>query len=157
MPRALKWFTTLGNEQALVSGGQIAIPLLAGLAPANAKGSTVTRFILDIWMRTDVVGARKIVDFGALWFPTDAIDANAFPTMDAEAARYDFVLRSRMYETSMSTDLDGFPPTMRSYDIRSQRICRAELDQFILVLDNNAITTGGVFVTFISRVLVRLP
>jgi len=155
--RTVKWFTTLRTDQVLASGLQTTFDLLAGVAVANRKGSTVTRFLLDIWMTPDTINSRKAIDFGTVWVDSDAVVAGAFPDADVETEKVDWLMRSRMVVLGPNAGSIFLQPPMRSYDIRSQRICRADNDELRLICDINAITTGGVFITFISRVLLRLP
>ena len=156
MARAMKWYTTLVNENAISSGGFLRLPLLSGMSIANMKGSTVTRMIIDIWLRPDTLSSFKILDFGILWYPQAAVDANAFPDLAIEDEKYDWLLRSRMYATG---SVSGQNPiiTEKHYDNGSQRICRATNDILMMLIDLNSVTAGGVFFSMSHRGLVRLP
>ena len=156
MPRAVKWFTTLLDEQAIVSGGQKHYDILPDLSTANAKGSTVTRLILDMWLHGDTGNARKICDYGVLWLSSDAFTASAVPELDDQTERPDYLYRGRVYVVG-SAPSEMQQVTMKRHDIRSQRICRSDDDKLTLVMDLNAITAGGIFLTVFARVLVRLP
>ena len=157
MPRAVKWFTTLGNRQALASGSQNDFNLLAAVSQANMKGSTVTRMIVDMWVDADTASSHKIMDFGILWLDGDAVAANVLPDTDVETERADYILRSRMVLSAHNVNTEVREGAFRHYDIRAQRICRADTDQLTLVVDLDSGTTGGLFLDFMIRVLIRLP
>jgi len=156
--RAVKWFTTLLDEQALVSAGQITFDLLSGLAVANRKGSTVTRLLIDLMINPDTDGSRKLMSFGIVYVDTDAVAAGAFPDSDVADERVDWLMRGRMkVHANAAGETVAVPMATKSYDLRAQRICRAENDQLRMIFDLNSITVGGVFVNGIIRTLVRLP
>ena len=158
MARTVKWFTTLLNTQALASAGQTNFNLLADLAVANAKGSTVTRLIIDLMVHCDTDGSRKTMDLGVVWLDGDAVAAGAFPEADAASERVDWLMRGRMkIHRFAAASLDMVPIAEKAWDIRSQRICRAERDELQMICDLDALTVGGVFITGIIRTLVRLP
>jgi len=154
--RTLKWFTALGNDAAIASAGQGTFNLLSAVDQANLKGSTVTRILFKAWGVPDLAGARKSIDMGITWLDTDAVVAGAFPDVDVAAERVDWLYRSRMFTQGETSVVQGMVATEVA-DIRSQRICRADLDQLTLIVDVNSITGGGIFLTFIARILLRLP
>ena len=157
MPRTLKWFTTLRNDQALTDGAQIEIDLLADLDVANRKGSTVTRLIIDQWIRNDTQQTFKICDTGILWLNGDAFTAGAVPDPGDESDRADWMVRFRMTNQMDATTSGSQQIEDKHLDLRAQRICRAERDQLIWVCEDSGSGTGGLFVTFAIRVLLRLP
>ena len=154
--RELKWFTTLRQHVAIASAGNLRVPILGGIEIANMKGSTVTRIIADFWARTDTLNTFKVWDFGILWYPTAAVDSNAYPDLAVEEENYDWLLRSRMFVPGGNTGQNTVVVEKR-FDNRSGRICRSEQDQLMLVSDLNSTFSGGIFLTFIIRVLMRLP
>jgi len=156
MARQLKWYTTLLDEQAIVSGGQKHYDILPDLEQANAKGATVTRMVLKLWGIGDTGNSRKITDYGVLWVSGDAFTASAVPELDDQSERPDFLFRGRMYIVG-NVPSEVQQVAQVSHDVRSQRICRTDDDKLTLVVDLNAITAGGIFLTIFARVLVRLP
>ena len=153
--RSLKWFTTLQGHQALASGGQTSFELLAGLEKGDAKGATITRIIFDMWLLPDTINVVKLMDYGMMFLNEDAVTAGGFPDIDIESERVDFVYRGRAMACANALNLPN-PAGIVHKDLRAQRICRSEEDQFRLVCDLDAVAVGGVFISFISRILIRM-
>jgi len=154
--RTLKWFTRLQTLVALADNAQLTFNLLNDMSVADMEGSTVTRMLMEIWIRNDVAGNQKTMDWGILWVDEDAVAAGAVPDADDEDERADWIGRGRM---SAVTDVLLKPDALfhAAYDLRSQRICRTEQDQLTLILDMDSNGAGGVFVSFIVRTLMRMP
>jgi len=160
MPRALKWYTKHFTDVALASGLAIQQELLGAVDQANQKGSTVTRLIIDVWGQCDTENTRKRVDMGILWVDGDAFTAGAFPDPEIDTERADWLWRATEQYIGTSGSSGGVfsvGPQRRSWDIRSQRICRADTDMLMMLFKTNAVTTGGIFVTGAIRTLLRLP
>jgi len=155
--RAVKWFTTIRQAQALVDGGQITFDLLSALSQANAKGSTVTRMIMDLVTRADTLSSTKATDFGVVWMHADAVAAGAFPDADDEGERVDWLVRGQMITEPPALGSEFGGAGRKSMDLRTQRICRADDDQLRLIFDDPGLGSGGVFVDLMVRTLVKLP
>ena len=158
MPRGrqLKWFTTLRISQALADNSQLQFNLQADQAASQTANSTVTRILLDLWCRNDVVSNQKVLDWGIAYVSSEAVNAGAFPDADDEDERIDWLGRGRMVAI---TDVLGKPDNLmhRFYDLRAQRINRSEFDSLRLILNSDSNGTGGLFVTFSARCLIRMP
>jgi len=154
--RLLKWFTTLRISQALADNSQLQFPLQADMSVTQIAGSTVTRILLEFWVRNDVVANQKVMDWGIAYISSEAVGAAAFPEADDEDERIDWMGRGRMVAI---TDVLGKPDALihRMYDLRAQRINRSEFDSLRLILNSDVNGSGGLFVTFIARVLIRMP
>ena len=154
--RTLKWFTALRSHQALASAGQTSFPLLAGLPVETAKGATITRMILDMWVLPDTINVVKVMDYGVVFINEDAVAAAAFPETDNEGERPDYIHRGRVFIAANALNLPN-PAGIVHKDLRAQRICRSEEDDLRLICDLDSVAAGGVFITFMSRILIRLP
>ena len=158
--RARQWITTLRNNQALIPGVGIEFDLAADLTAGNRKGATIQRTLLELWVRNDTVNSVHHVDFGRcdwfMWIDADAAAAGGFPDPNNETEQADWLMRGRMMVVTEAINLLT-PLNHRMYDLRSQRICRAENDQLMLILQTSALAGGGIFVSFLSRVLLLKP
>jgi len=154
--RILKWFTTLKNGQALSDNSQITFDLLADLSVSQTEKATITRILLEFYLRNDTVQNDKVMDWGIVLLAGEAVSAGAFPDADDEDERVDWLGRGRIVNT---TDLLFRPENMRfrAYDLRAQRIIRDEFQQLRLILDVDSNGTGGLFVNVFCRVLLRMP
>ncbi len=154
--RQLKWFTTLRISQALADNSQLNFNLLSDMSATQFAGSTVTRTLMEFWILNDVVANQKVMDWGIVYMDGEAVSAGAFPDVDDEDERVDWLGRGRMVAI---TDVLNKPDSLvhRTYDLRSQRVNRSELDSLQLILNSDVAGSGGLFVTFIVRVLMRMP
>ena len=155
--RTFQWITTLRQHQALASGGQTNFNLSSDLAAGDRRGATLTRMLLNIHLRNDTVNVTKVLDYGVVWINADAATAGAFPDPISESEQADWLLRDRMVISSGPNTFEGGHLTTQRHDNRSQRICRAETDQLHMVMDLDSVFAGGVFITFICRILVLKP
>ena len=158
MPRGrlLKWFTTLRNLQALADNSQITFQLLEDLTVSQTEGSTITRILIEIWIRNDTVQNEKTMDWGIVLLGGEAVAAGVFPDADVEDERVDWLARGRMhgYTNGLFINQDN---SHVERDLRAQRIVRDEFQQLRLIFNSDTNGTGGLFVTFITRVLLRMP
>ena len=157
MPRAMKWFTTLRDQQALPDAGQVNFNLSASIGQSNIKGSTITRLIIDLWTAADTLGATKITDWGIAILNTDAVVAGAFPDADNENEKIDWLVRGRLVTEPPRTGSEFGQHGRQTLDIRSARIIRAEDTQVHLVADDPGAGGGGVFLSLMVRMLLKLP
>jgi len=154
----MKWFTTLRNNQALADGLALDFPLLADAQQANRRGSTVTRIIIDQWVRNDVQQTFKIADFGIVWAHSQAVATTAaLPDPGLEDDRADWLVRFRMVNQMDATTSGTQQIAHKMMDIRSQRICRSDEDELTYIMKDSGSGNGGLFVTFSIRVLLKLP
>jgi len=111
---------------------------------------------MEMWVRNDVVLEQKTMDWGIVLLSGEAVSAGAFPEADDEDERVDWLGRGRMFAIT-TTIGDGASIGHMERDLRAQRVIRDEFQQLRLILDIDATGTGGFFVTFITRVLLRMP
>ena len=156
MARAKQWITSLRNNQALVPGVGIEFDIAADLAAGNRKGATVQRVLLELWTRNDTINSVQHMDFGIMWVDTDAVVAGGFPDPNNETEQADWLVRGRMVNVTPVLN-EQSPLNHRTYDLHSQRMCRAENDQLMLILQTSASAGGGLFVSLFSRVLILKP
>jgi len=154
--RITKWFTTLRGHQALATGSQLTFDLLVDMSASQTQGATVTRILFDLYSRNDGITQPKVMDWGIVLMAGEAASAGAFPEADDEDERVDWMGRGRMMST-MSSLGDGAALGRVSRDLRAQRVIRDEFQQLRLILDLDAVAAGGILVTFITRVLVKMP
>ncbi len=156
MPRGrlLKWFTTLRQLQALADNSQVTFDLLTDLSASQTQGSTITRILIEMWAVNDQAGNAKALDWGMVLISGEAASAGAFPDADDEDERVDWLGRGRMH--CLTAVLNENTAHMER-DLRAQRVIRDEFQQLRLIMDLDLNGTGGVFVTFITRVLLRMP
>jgi len=154
--RLLKWFTTLRQLQALADNSQITFDLLTDLAASQTEGATITRILIEMWVRNDIVLEDKTMDWGIVLVAGAAASAGGFPDADIEDERVDWLGRGRMHAITTVIG-DGASLGHMERDLRAQRVIRDEFEQLRLILDVDANGTGGLFVTFITRILVRMP
>ncbi len=155
-PRAMKWFTSFQNDLAVADNSQANVELLDGMAIGNVKGSTITRIVLDVVGRLDTVDTFKSLRWGIVQVNSDAAAANAFPDADQESDRADWMFRSQM-ATIQNTLSDGAQLPRVTADLRAQRIMRSEETQLHAVFDDSGTGLGGWLVSFMIRVLMKLP
>ena len=152
--RLTKWFTTLRAEQAIAINGQLTFPLLADLSASQTEGATITRILLSMWARNDTVGGAKRLDWGIVLLDGEAVSAGAFPDTDDEDERVDWMARGRMHAAT-AVLFENTSHTER--DLGASRIIRDEFKSLRLIMDTDGVAAGGLFVTFFTRVLVRMP
>jgi len=157
VPRAMKWYTSIFNNTAIVNGGTFRRSLLPGIPDALRKGSTVTRILLSLWMENDTFTTLKRLDLGIGWIDEDAFNASAFPDPEDENERFDWIFRDSIVEGIGPSGTNSKDVRVTRYDLRSQRICRAENDLLIIMGKLDTVNTGGVFFSGLTRVLLRLP
>ena len=155
MPRALQWFTKIQNDLAVANNGQSVVDLLASVVDDERKGATVTRIIYDIEARPDTVSAHKHLKWGITFVNRDAAVAGAYPDSDSESDRADWLMRGVLSTTVVGL-ADGQAYAYRQGDIRSQRVWRAEESNLYIIFDDNDSEAGGLFVSFMIRILLRL-
>ncbi len=156
MARPMKWFTRSFRHTALASAGQARIELLSPLPVGDVKNSTVTRLIVHLEGLGDTVNTVKVASWGITFVNDDAAVAVAYPDVDDETERVDWLVRGQLVIPS-GADLRDRPLPSVHYDGRSARVCRAEKDRLFLLVDLDSTDTGGVFLHGVVRVLVRLP
>jgi len=154
--RTLKWFTTLRISQALVDNAQLNFDLLSDMSATQMARSTVTRLLIDFWIRNDLINNQKVMDWGILFMDQEAVSAGAFPDVDDEDERVDWMARGRMVAMTQAIG-DSTAIVHKTLDLRAKRICRSELESLQLILDNDVNGTGGLFVTFSIRTLMMMP
>ena len=155
--RTLKWFTTLRTLVAIADNEQETFDLLADMSVADMEGSTVTRMILEMWVENDVTSNPKTMDMGILWVNNDAFQVEAFPDADDEDERADWIWRGRMHSVTNNVGLSANAGGYMYRDLRAKRICRSEMDHLTLICDMDGNGTGGMFLTFMTRVLMQMP
>ena len=157
MPRGrlLKWFTTLRNLQALADNSQLSFDLLDDLSASQTEGSTITRMLVEFWIQNDTINNPKTMDWGIVLLGGESVTAGAFPDADVEDERVDWIARGRMH--AFTNGLHTIPAQHVERDLRAQRIIRDEFQKLTLVLNSDTNGAGGLFVTFIIRVLLRMP
>jgi len=155
--RAVRWFTTISQDQALSDGGQLTFNLLSGMASTQFRGSTITRTVLTINTRADTIGATKHTWWGMVLVNADAVTAGAFPDADVETDRADWMIRGLITTGAPALASEFGALGMLKMDLRSQRVIRGESTELRLIFDDLGAAAGGVFVTLLARVLVKLP
>jgi len=153
--RPTKWFTTLRQHQALADNSQITFDLLADMSFAIRENSTVTRIIAKVWAENDTSDNPKVLDWGIVFVDADAVVAGAFPDADDEDERVDWLVRDRLFCVLGTQTRGGAGHS--ALDLRAQRKYRSELDQLRVIFDLDLNGTGGVFISFIFRVLMKTP
>ena len=156
MPRAMKWYTSMFNTTAIVNNGTFRRSMLPGIPESLRKGSTVTRILMTLWIANDTASTIKRLDLGIGWIDEDAFNAAAFPDPEDENERFDWIFRDSLVQGRDSGGNQG-DQKYQKYDLRSQRICRAENDLLVLMGKLDGVDTGGVFFSGLTRVLLRLP
>ena len=154
--RVLKWFTTLRNLQAIADNSFQTFNLLEDMSVADEEGSTVTRILLEMWAYNDTANNAKTMDWGIVFVNSDAVAVSAFPDADDEDERVDWLGRGRLFVITDTLN-KGEAVSHAMYDLRAQRIHRVENEQLRLVCDLDLNGTGGIWLTFIARVLMRMP
>jgi len=154
--RARRWYTVLRESQALGTNNQISFSILGNVPQANKESATVVRMLTNVHLRGDTVGAVKTIDYGVTWVDTEAVVSGSLPDVDQENDRQDWLMRERMVNVTAALT-DEQQVTRERLDIRTKRVWRSEEDQLMLIFDSDNLTSGGVFVTFSTRVLILLP
>ncbi len=156
--RPTQWFSANKDWTVLASGVQDKLDLYSAsaLGRANFAGSTLTRLIVDIGIRSNSVSQDNTLFWGILVVNQDAFStAGALPDSDDMSDRPDYVMRGRM-QNKQSSLSDASQWTMRHYDLRAQRILHSEEDVLALVVDNVSTGISVEYSTFI-RALIKLP
>lgn len=152
--RAYKWYTTHADFVALAGGVQTNANLLANLELANNKNATVTRIILSINVAPDTVAQQTATYFGITTVSAEALTAGALPEADVDTDAVDWMLRG--FVVNRMSDLsDQSQTSWRHYDLKAQRVLRDARMRLALILDHSS--GGGVFWSYMARVLVKLP
>ena len=155
MPRALEWYTTLLGSQSVVNGGQANSSLLDNLPAGLIKGSTITRIIMRLVIRPNVVNTLCFLSFGIVLMTDEAVSASGFPDADVAADQADWIMRSR--ESASLVNLNDNSQWSRvAFDLRAQRVIRSANDTLQFIIDQH---TSGITCTYdlFTRVLVRHP
>ena len=156
--RGLQWFTSVLSMGALSDSGQTNLPLytVANVSAQFIKGSTVTRTLVDIRIAANSVAQRVILFCGLVVINADAASAGVFPDPGDSSDRAGWLGRWRM-ETIQDSLSDSSQEDHVKLDLRSQRILRAEEDEYHLIVQN---LSGSSFVLnweAYVRALIRLP
>ena len=111
---------------------------------------------MEIWIANDTVLNPKTMDWGIVLLSTEAVVAGSIPDVDDEDERVDWMGRGRLHVT---TDILNSSTSLAhtSRDLRAQRVIRDEFQQLSIIMDVDTNGTGGLFVTFITRVLLKMP
>ena len=156
MPRGFRWVTRIATGQAVSSGSQSCVDLLApySFVVDNLKGHTVTRIVAKIVVFPDTVDQGTHTFWGIAVVNADAAVANAFPDSDIEADNVRWLVRdfsvNRVTSLTDRSQFDG-----GSYDLRAQALLRSDQEELHLIVDTAS--GGGVIFSMMTRVLLRVP
>ena len=156
--RQLQWYSKTTGFDALADGGQTNLPLYTtvDVTAIAIKGSTVTRTIMDLRVQAAAVAQRLFFFWGLVVINGDAASAGVFPDPEDMSDRPGWLARGRI--TTIQASLSDSSQEGKVFlDLRSQRILRAEEDQYHLIVHN---LSGGAFAlnwSVFIRSLIRLP
>jgi len=156
MPRGFRWVTRIRTGVVIASGNQVCSDLLVPYTTIvdNLKGYTVTRILLKLFIVPDTANQQTVTSWGIAVINADAAAASAFPDADIEGDNVRWLMRDMAL--NRMTDLnDKSQIVEKSYDLRAQALFRSDQDELHLIMDNSS--GGGVFHSFIARVLLRMP
>jgi len=140
--RGMQWYTHVAPGFAtLAAGAQTNLPLYttADVTAVAIKGSTVTRTILDIRVGGDSVAQRVFFDWGLVVINGDAAAAGVFPDPQDLSDRPGWLGRGQL-TTIQGSLSDSTQEEHLKLDLRSQRVLRAEEDQYHLIVHNSGVT-----------------
>jgi len=155
--RPTQWYSAHIDRNALASGA-ITSHELFGTATVTAtavKGSTVTRFLIDLTVHPQSLTVVVNLFWGLVLLNADAVAAGGLPDPVDTSDRPDYLVRGWLQ--SGSGNLSDLSQDRRvSLDIRSQRIIRSEEDQLRIVFQAS---TSGITLdySFFSRALIKRP
>lgn len=154
--RETEWFSQFVPWTALAGDAQTNQTLYNAVTHGLRfiKGATVTRIILDMYLRAVVVSEDTQLFFGILVMNADARAAGAFPEADDMTDRPDWMIRGVLqnrFTVAITTQLS----TLKEYDLRAQRVLRSEEDELQLILDNG--NANALSFSLFIRVLMKLP
>ena len=151
--RGTEWFTSDQAFAGLAAGAQANVALFsAGLIGARfVKGTTITRIVMDITMQAQAVAQQANLLFGIVRMNADAVIAGGFPDPNDVSDRAGWMVRGKL-QTIQDSLSDSSQWDRRRYDIRSQRIMRAEEDELQIIADATGFACNW---SFYIRVLVK--
>ena len=155
MRRKTQWYTTRLVDFSLIAGAQDALILFDQLSAVGdiVKGCTVTRMLVDLWMKPASVAQVNTALWGITTVNSDARAAGALPEADDLAERAGWLVRGELYSIANALTRSEFAHTQM--DLRSQRVLRNDEEELILIIDNAGSFTM-VWHAFV-RVLIKLP
>ena len=150
------WSSASSSFVNIVAGAQANLLLMSNAVfpGINAKGSTITRLIVDLRVKAASVAQLNEVFWGIVMVNGDASAAGAFPEADVLGDRAGWMVRGRFMVIQDSLS-DRSQWDEAKLDLRAQRIMRNEEDELHLILDNSGGFTAQ-WAAFI-RVLVKNP
>ncbi len=153
--RETEWFSIEQGFVNLAASAQASVPLFNAtqVGARFIKGTTITRQIINIWMKPDTVGEFISGFWGIVIMNADAVAAGGFPEADDMSDRPDWMVRGQL-QGIMSGLSDSAQWSRTELDLRSQRIMRSEEDDLRFIIDNFSATTAFDFSIFI-RTLVK--
>ena len=133
-PRRRMVWTEFSFEAIPSAGGQADRQMVTQL-PAEKKGFTVARMLLELYMQPSTAAANARLAVGIAVISGDANLANVFPDPGDEE-QFPWLYRA---EFSMIRDIDAGPQGVyRNLDIRAKRIFRSNGDVLVFIADADA-------------------
>ena len=155
--RGLQWYTSQNTAfSTLSAAGQSNLPLYttADVTATAMKGSTVTRTLVDITIAANAVAQRVALAWGLAVINGDAANAGVFPDPEDLSDRPGWLARG-LIQTIQASLSDSSQEKQIRVDLRSQRILRAEEDEYHLIFTNVGVNTLKLS-TYI-RALIKYP
>ena len=134
--RETEWYS-LDRTFATLGSGVQSNELLFGtasVASQQIKGTTITRMLIDMYLKADSVAQLVNLYWGIVVLNRDAVVAGAFPEADDVSDRAGWMVRGKL-NTIQDSLSDSSQWARRTLDIRSQRLMRNEEDELQLVVD----------------------
>ena len=153
--RTLKWVNVEKPFTNLAAGAQdnLLIYNEAVLGQLSVKGTTVTRLLLDLKIRSDSLAQLNLLHYGITTVNADARAAGAFPDANDMTDRASWLVRGKLENQMTAQDTSQW--TMIERDLRAQRVFRNEEEELHLIIRNSTsnILSWSVFI----RVLMKMP
>ena len=155
--RPLEWYTKDQSFTAIASAAQSADTLYsaAGEGVSFIKGATVTRMIIDVFLRAGSVAQLCRLFWGITIVSAEATAASAFPDVDDLTDRHDWLVRGRLMTIQDSLS-DSSQWDRVHLDLRTQRVIRSEESELMFIVDAGSDGFAMEWAHFI-RTLIRKP
>ena len=153
--RPLEWFTHSYAFNDIAAGAQEADDVLVETSGRHLKGHTITRCLVDLWVRPTTIDQFSNTWYGLTLVNVDAAAASAFPDADVDSDNADWILRGMTVNSITGTLTDSSQWSHRRYDLRAQRVIRTDQDQLRMVWDQSS--AGGASRAAFFRILLKLP
>jgi len=157
VPRGFRWVTRIKTQSPIAASAQSCSDLLAPYTSVvnNLKGHTLTRIVGRLIIAPDAVSEITNTLIGIAIVNSDAAAENAFPDSSDEQDNVRWLVRdiSDNRSSSLSSRSNVQPDLV--YDLRAQVLFRSDQEELHLILDQSS--GGGVLVSFLFRMLLRMP